>query len=576
MDQNSTENKTPVSEDNIEVINELMDQMDEESFEEEVDAMIEANLNFGDEVAEDSTDAADSEDSTGGDEEDTDSIDQSQVNAVKELMQADEVEEILEMAEEVSQAADAIAEASAEISIETPVEVPELPEAIVEADEPVEEFDLELDFLDEKKQIEKEWQERTGLDEQTLCAAIETIIFMSDRPVAIAKIKKTIDADMPLRPIYDAISKLQENYEQKQHGIRLVEVAEGYQFRTKLNYASYVDTINKSASFTLSPTALEVLAIIAYRQPISRTEVDRMRGVDSSHIVRALMDKRLVSIAGRSEELGRPTTYKTTPEFLEFFNLNNLEDLPPESELVEMTKSNIGSISDIKEICKFDAKEKFVFDDIDELDELSDTIKSISADTDFTKSLKTPAQDGQKASPFDLMEEFLEKQILETANLEAIASEFMSAVNVNVVDVISDLSNGPFNEPEEEEEGDFLLSAEEMAELEEAEELADIDEVEQMMAPEEDGDLYAEAPDEEKQELMAEFQELQQEDSKLEDNEEELEAQEEELTSLEDNVEEVQKMAAELAEDLDLDLSFMNSAGYEQDEVEKTDSELDS
>ena len=527
---------------NMDSINEIMEKMDEESFEEEVDAMIEANLSFGEEV--------------------------------ENLMDAEEVEEVIEVAEAISEAADVIAEEAQELAQKTEEHEQDesvdraIEEAIVQADEAVEDFDLELDFLDEKKQIEKEWKERTGLDEQTLAAAIETIIFMSDRPVAIGKIKKTIDANMPLRPIYDAISNLQENYEQKHHGIRLVEVAEGYQFRTKLNYASYVETINKSTSFTLSPTALEVLAIIAYRQPISRTEVDRMRGVDSSHIVRALMDKRLVSIAGRSDELGRPTTYKTTPEFLEFFNLNSIEDLPPESELVEMTKSNIGSISDIKEICKFDAKEKFVFDDIEELDELSDTIKQISADTDFTKSLKSPGEDGQKASPFDLMETFLEKQTLEQANQSATESEFMSAVNINVVNVISDLAEGPFNEPEEEDEGDFLLSAEEMAELEELEaeanELDALDlqdepeeEAEEILEPEEDGELYAEASQETKDELIAEVQELQQQESQLNANEEELEEQSEELTSLEDNVEEVQNMAAELAEELDLDLSFM-------------------
>ena len=548
MNENNRKNLNGIESEileNMDSINEIMEKMDEESFEEEVDAMIEENFSFGEEFE------------NPVDTDDTREVAESTSKAA---------DDISELPESISKAAETQEkhldsyEFQQDESVERAME-----EAIVQADESGEDFDLDLDFLDEKKQIEKEeWKERTGLDDQTLAAAIETIIFMSDRPVAIGKIKKTIDANMPLRPIYDAISNLQENYEQKHHGIRLVEVAEGYQFRTKLNYASYVETINKSTSFTLSPTALEVLAIIAYRQPISRTEVDRMRGVDSSHIVRALMDKRLVSIAGRSEELGRPTTYKTTPEFLEFFNLNTIEDLPPESELVEMTKSNIGSISDIKEICKFDAKEKFVFDDIEELDELSDTIKQISAETDFTKSLKGTGENGQKASPFDLMEIFLEKQSIEQANRSAIESEFMSAVNINVVSVISDLAAGPFNEPEDEDEGEFLLSDEEMAELEELEaeanELDALDlqgEAEEILEPEEDGELYAEAPQETKDELIAEFQELQQQESQLNANEEDLEEQSEELTSLEDNVEEVQNMAAELAEELDLDLSFM-------------------
>lgn len=482
-------------------VNELLESLDEQSLEEEVDAMVESALSFDEE-------------------------------AVK-LM--DEVEKVVE-------------ETESEIEDEVIVQADEEVEEVTEESNP--DFDLELDFLDEKKQLEKEWKERTGLDEISLCAAIETIVFMSDRPVSIAKIKKTIDNEMPLRPIYDAISELQTKYEEKLHGIRLVEVAEGYQFRTKLNYASYVETINKSTSFTLSPTALEVLAIIAYRQPISRTEIDRMRGVDSSHIVRALMDKRLVSIAGRSEELGRPTTYKTTPEFLEFFNLNTIDELPPESELVEMTKSNIGSISDIKEICKFDAKEKFVFDDIEELDELSDTIKHISADTEFTKSLKGKNEDGEKASPFELMESFLEQESLVNSNKDAMTSEFMAAVNM--VDVVSDLSEGPFNVPEDsddEEGGDsFILSEEEMEELE--------------MQPEEDGELYAEAPQEERDELIAQFQEIQGSMSTLEDDD--LNEEDEELSNFEDNVEEVQNMAAELAEDLDLDLSFMKTEGSEE------------
>ena len=102
------------------------------------------------------------------------------------------------------------------------------------------------------------WQARTGLNPDTLCGAIETIIFMSDKPVSIQKIKALIDEDMPLKIIHVALQRLQAEYEEKHHGLRLLEVAEGYQYRTKATYSKYVQDIFKINSLVLSPTALEV------------------------------------------------------------------------------------------------------------------------------------------------------------------------------------------------------------------------------------------------------------------------------------------------------------------------------
>ncbi|HLT22853.1 MAG TPA: SMC-Scp complex subunit ScpB, partial [Bacteriovoracaceae bacterium] len=155
-------------------------------------------------------------------------------------------------------------------------------------------FQLDVSFFDEKEQEDMLWQARTGLNPATLCGAIETIIFMSDKPISIQKIKAQIDPELPLRVIHESLSRLQAGYEEKHHGIRLVEVAEGYQFRTKATYSKFVQNLFKVNSLVLTPTALEVLAIIAYKQPVSKTEVEKIRGVDSSHIIRALMDKRLV------------------------------------------------------------------------------------------------------------------------------------------------------------------------------------------------------------------------------------------------------------------------------------------
>lgn len=324
-----------------------------------------------------------------------------------------------------------------------------------------ESFELELKHFDAEKQEDQLWQARTGLDENTLCGAIETIIFMSDKPVALAKIKNLIDEDLPLRVVHESLARLQEGYEKTHHGLRLLEVAEGYQFRTKATYSKYVQDLYKVNSLVLSPTALEVLAILAYKQPVSKNEVEKIRGVDSSHIVRGLMDKRLVRVVGRSEEAGKPALYGTTAEFLEVFNLADLTQLPPERELEELSQESIGKIGDIKTICAGD-KTKFNFDEMDELESLGETIKAISSDTEFTKTLsveekkrKTVSGDTVR-SAFDLLEEFVINKEVTDSNAEAILSELMSAC----VDpqVVGDLREGPFNTPDVmEDEEDFQM-----------------------------------------------------------------------------------------------------------------------
>ena len=268
-----------------------------------------------------------------------------------------------------------------------------------------------------------QWMERTGLDWDSLCGAIEAMLFVNDRPVKIQKIRDHLDRDkqMPLKVVHQGIRRLQQSYEQAHHGIRLVEVGEGFQFRTKATYAKFIHDLFKSPTLVLSPVALEVLAIIAYRQPVSRGEVDKVRGVDSSHILRALMDKRLVQVCGRSEEAGRPVAYGTTNEFLEMFNLSSLEELPPEHELDTLANNqDVGDIADIKEFVGSSREfhDKFNFDELHELDELAKTIKQVSSGTSFTQSIQeqekkrkeSPGEDGK--STFELLEEFVHSSMV--------------------------------------------------------------------------------------------------------------------------------------------------------------------
>ncbi len=338
------------------------------------------------------------------------------------------------------------------------------------------EFTLDVAYFDEKSQEDMLWQARTGLNIDTLCGAIETIIFMSDRPVSIQKIKAQIDTELPLRVIHESLTKLQAGYEVKHHGIRLVEVAEGYQFRTKATYSKFVQNLFKINSLVLTPTALEVLAIIAYKQPVSKMDVEKIRGVDSSHIIRALMDKRLVQMTGRSEELGRPSLFGTTSEFLEVFNLADIHALPPEYELEEMAMRNtIGTIADIKSVVfRGDNIKRFSVDEFAELDKLSEDIQHIPSETIFTALLKSEEKrktDGEtivRKSAFDILEDFVNKEASLRQNILATASNtLMDTVEARSVDI--SLEGVIFNAPVIDEEFE-ALRAQDMAEIDAQEE----------------------------------------------------------------------------------------------------------
>jgi segregation and condensation protein B len=174
------------------------------------------------------------------------------------------------------------------------------------------------------------------------------------------------------------------------------------------------------------------------------------------------MDKRLVKVVGRSDELGRPVLYGTTPEFLEVFNLPDLAALPPEHELDELSRvTNVGKIADIKTLVNDGDKAKFKFDEMEELDQLSESIKNINSETDFTASLKVEekkriSSDGVDVkSAFDLLEEFVNKRLISEQNKLA----FESLLTTSIIDprIINDLEAGPFNVPHDDDDADFQM-----------------------------------------------------------------------------------------------------------------------
>jgi segregation and condensation protein B len=162
---------------------------------------------------------------------------------------------------------------------------------------------------------------------------VEAVLFASDAPLRaeeIARADESLDEDS----VEDAVRNLRTLYLEDERAFDIVEVAEGYQILTRPEFAPYLerfDTVPRPPR--LSGPALESLAIIAYRQPIGRVEIEYIRGVGSSGVIRTLQDRGLVDVVGRSEGLGRPLLYGTTMRFLEHFGFGSLDDLPRPEEL---------------------------------------------------------------------------------------------------------------------------------------------------------------------------------------------------------------------------------------------------
>ncbi len=173
------------------------------------------------------------------------------------------------------------------------------------------------------------------ISQMPLRQVIEAILFASDMPLSKGKLAQTLGLDVTA-PVTDAIRELNEIYVQRQAAYRIEERAGGYQILTLPQYAEYVQRLmRKKDEGRLTPASLETLAIIAYKQPILRVDVEAIRGVACGEVIRSLMEHNMVKIVGRAEEIGRPMLYGTTRHFLEVFGLANLKDLPKTDQLKE-------------------------------------------------------------------------------------------------------------------------------------------------------------------------------------------------------------------------------------------------
>jgi len=156
---------------------------------------------------------------------------------------------------------------------------------------------------------------------------IEAVLFGSNRPLSIEWLSKTLE--IKNKTIKEIIAKLKEEYDKEERSFQIVEVAQGFQICTLPIYADWLKKITKRGKEErLSPAALESLSIIAYRQPVSRADIEIIRGVEVGGILRLLLEKELIKIAGRKQTLGRPLLYRTTTYFLQYFGLRSLRELP--------------------------------------------------------------------------------------------------------------------------------------------------------------------------------------------------------------------------------------------------------
>ena len=169
-------------------------------------------------------------------------------------------------------------------------------------------------------------------------AITEAVLFASDAPLGLNELSRIMD-DVGEELIGDCIEALNERYAQGGHGFEIRLVANGYQFSSKVAYAKWIRRLYRGRiPSRLTQAALECLSIVAYKQPISRSEVEAIRGVNVDGVLRTLLDRNLIRIAGRGEGVGRPILYATTGDFLRYFGLNKLTDLPKLDELNELLK----------------------------------------------------------------------------------------------------------------------------------------------------------------------------------------------------------------------------------------------
>ncbi|MEZ0313183.1 MAG: SMC-Scp complex subunit ScpB [Myxococcota bacterium] len=232
------------------------------------------------------------------------------------------------------------------------VKVSEAEAAAEASDDPAAELEAEVEEAPAGEAVQLELPNLDDIRAEDFVDAVEAIIFAAGEPVTLGDIKKVMERTWAedhetvrahkLALVKDALKLLKKRWavDAETRGFNLAEVADGWTFRSNAKWASYLRSTTEQRPVRMSRPALETLAIIAYRQPATKPEIDHIRGVDCGATIRLLLDRNLVRIVGKREEPGRPMLYGTTKEFLSFFNLASLGQLPSLREFSELTEES--------------------------------------------------------------------------------------------------------------------------------------------------------------------------------------------------------------------------------------------
>ena len=178
------------------------------------------------------------------------------------------------------------------------------------------------------------------MERQEIKSILESLLFVADVPQSVQRLAEVIDAT-DRKTIQEILAELQNELDAQNRGVRLVEVAGGYQLRTPKTNAEWVKKFLGGRPARMGKATLETLAIVAYRQPITKAEIEAIRGVDVDGVVTTLLERSLIRAVARKDVPGRPFLYATTPEFLQLFNLKDLSELPPLKEMEELSLPEI-------------------------------------------------------------------------------------------------------------------------------------------------------------------------------------------------------------------------------------------
>jgi segregation and condensation protein B len=329
-------------------------------------------------------------------------------------------EELLASAEEISEEESSEAESlieNSELNLEFAEDESADEEERVATDEEVEGSNDELANTELGSFESANIEDVEVISEEQIRSVVESVLFTTDKPISIALIKQVFKGtQVKSKDIREALTALMKEYDSTSRGFTLQEIAGGFQLRTKSENNKYLRQTVKARPFKLSGPALEVLSIVAYKQPCTKAQIDEIRGVESGHLLRALMEKHLLNFGERSELPGKPMFYETTRKFLEIFGLRNIAELPSLHEIDQLIPEGIGDdepkkekLSDLTGELSTQVTDASYSVGEDELLKITDELTQITTSSDFFEQEKQRMREKRDA---DRAQDIRERQIV--------------------------------------------------------------------------------------------------------------------------------------------------------------------